>query len=696
MSEAPGPGPSDRALREELERLRLLANNVPVSFAYYEIEGMRCRLANRGYAGMFGFDERSVVGRSFGEIIGEKAAQEIQPRVDAMMADRRSISYEREMPGADGKPRHIDVHLLPHIADDGRLLGAFVLVADITRHRRSEIALRASEERLAKFMQASAEGIVFHRGGFITDVNPPLLALLDYTLDDMLGRRTLEFVAPEERDRVAAVIAAGSEITYDSLALHRSGEKIPVEFIVRTMEFADDRLRMTIVRDRRYRVEAEARIHHLAHHDGLTALPNRHAFNARVEALIRQAASGAPGFALLFIDLDNFKRVNDSLGHLVGDALLQVAARRIAGSLREHDLVARFGGDEFVVVLTGAPSPASVQEVAHKLLVGVGEAVEVLGTSISVTPSIGVAMFPQHGSTSDELIQHADTAMYHAKSRGRAQAQFFEPHMAQAAFAELALEGRLAQAIRDNEFELHFQPQVSIDGSRLVGVEALLAWQHPQRGLVAAGEFLPLAESRRLILPIGLWVLQEALRCARGWRGAGLLDVPVAVNLSTAQFQAPDFVETVERVLQQLGAAGSELELELTERMLMEDLPAVSATLLRLKGLGARVAIDDFGTGYSSLGHLRHLPIDRLKIDRSFVADLPHDASSAAIARAIIQMAESLGLGVVAEGIETEAQRAWLAAHGCREVQGWLTGRPMAAAAFEAWLRQPRGLPAAG
>jgi diguanylate cyclase (GGDEF)-like protein/PAS domain S-box-containing protein len=694
VSEAPASEPGDRALREELDRFRLLANNVPVSFAYYEIDGLRCRLANRGYAAMFGYDEHSVVGRSFAEIIGEKAALEIQPRIDAMQLHRRSVSYERELHDADGKRRWIDVNLLPHVTDDGRLLGAFVLVADITRYRQSEIALRASEERLAKFMQASAEGIVFHRGGFITDVNPPLLALLGYSLEEMMGRRTLEFVAPEERDRVAAVIAAGSEITYDSLALHRSGQTIPVEFIVRTMEFADDRLRMTIVRDRRYRVDTEARIHHLAHHDSLTSLPNRHAFNDRVDALIQQAAAGAPGFALLFIDLDNFKRVNDSLGHLVGDALLQVVARRIAGSLRAHDLVARFGGDEFVVVLTGAPPADAVQDVAQKLLAVVGEAVEVLGTSISVTPSIGVALFPQHGDSPDELIKHADTAMYHAKSRGRARAQFFEPHMAHAAYAELALEGRLAQAIRDREFVLHFQPQVDVHDGRLVGVEALIRWLHPQRGLVAPGEFLPVAEARRLILPIGEWVLQEALRNARAWRAAGLLDVPVAVNLSSTQFQAPGFVESVERVLQQQGADGSELELELTERMLMDDLPAVRATLERLKALGARVSVDDFGTGYSSLGHLRHLPIDRLKIDRSFVADLPHDASSAGIARAIIQMAASLGLGVVAEGIETEAQRAWVAAHGCREMQGWLSGRPMAAEAFEAWLRQPRGLPA--
>ena len=681
--------PDTVALHLELHRLRLLANNVPAAVAYYAAEDFTCRVANRAYAAMFGLTESSIIGLSFAQVIGAEAAQNIQPWVDKILQERCAASYERDLVAADGSTQWIDVHLIPHIDEADALAGAFVLISDITRHRRAERALRMSEERLAKFMHASAEGIVFHKGGFITDANPPLLSLLGYTLEEMLGRSTLEFVAPQEREHVAAVIAARAEITYDSLVIRRDGQHVPVEFIVRNMAHQDQQQRMTIVRDRRDRVEAQARIHHLAHHDALTGLPNRSAFNERVEVLMAQP--DAPAFALLFIDLDHFKRVNDSLGHQIGDSLLQVVAKRIAAVLRSGDLVARFGGDEFVVLLTGEPPAEAVREVAHKLLGAVGRSVEVLGGSISVTPSIGVAIYPRDGHTPAEIIKHADTAMYHAKSRGRAHCCFFEPFMAEAAVADLALEGRLAQAVREGEFVLHYQPQLSLREHSLVGYEALIRWQHPELGLVGPLEFLPVAEARRLMLPIGQWVLAEALRTNVQWRRAGLLQVPVAVNLSTVQLQSVGFVEAVLQSLAQAGAAGDHLEFELTERMLMDDmqggLQAVRATLDQLKAQGVRISVDDFGTGYTSLRYLKDLPIDRLKIDRSFVQDLPGNRGSVAIAKAIIQMAASMGLGVVAEGVETEAQRAWVAAQGCDDVQGFLTARPMAEADFEAWLR---------
>lgn len=676
-------------LRDEIAQFRLLCNNVPVAIAYYERLGMICRYANLAYSQMFGHTETSLVGLSVGQIIGDPAAAAIQPQVDQVIGQRRSTRYERELRDAQGRPRSIEVHLLPHLDSSGQANGAFVLISDITRHRQAEAAVRESEERLSKFLHASAEGIVFHKGGFITDVNPPLLAMLGYTLDEMMGRPTLDFVAPEHRRRVAEVIAAGPEISYDSAALHRDGTLIPVEFIVRTMVYQDQTLRMTIVRDIRDRIEAQARIRYLAHHDPLTGLPNRTAFDERAQALLAQAEAVGQGLALLFIDLDHFKRVNDSLGHSVGDMLLQTVAQRITATLRGADLVARFGGDEFVLLLAGNPRPEAVQEVAGKLLAAIGAPLVVEGVSISVTPTIGVALYPVHGATPAELIKHADTAMYQAKVSGRAHWRFFEPAMAQAAWAELEMESRLAQAVRDHEFVLHFQPQLRLTGpgqGSLCGIEALVRWQHPEQGLIGPDQFIPLAEARRLILPIGMWVLQEALRCAVGWHTSGLARVPVAVNLSTLQFQTPGFVETIERVLHEAGASGAMLELELTERMLMEDVPTVRAALMRLKDIGVGIAIDDFGTGYTSLRHLQHLPIERLKIDRSFVADLPHDDTSAAIAKAIIQMAHSLSMRVLAEGVENEAQRDWLQAQGCEEQQGFLAARPMPAAALQAWL----------
>ena len=485
-----------RALRDQIAQFTLLCNNVPAAIAYFERFGNTCCYANRGYAEMFGHTEVSIIGLKVAEVIGEEAAARIQPQVDRVLQERQGARYEREITDAAGTVRQLEVHLLPHLQSAAAGLapepvGAFVLISDITRHRQAETALRDSEERLAKFMHASAEGIVFHQDGFITDANPPLLALLGYTLPELLGRSTLDFVAPSQRQRVAEVIAAGSEISYDSALLHRDGHELQVEFIVRTMHFHGKRLRMTIVRDLRDREEVQQRMQHMALHDALTGLPNRIAFDMRAQGLLAQAQTRGEVLALMFIDLDHFKRVNDSLGHPVGDVLLQTVAARITHTLRAQDanpneghsargadLVARFGGDEFVLLLAGNPALAAVQAVAAKLLAEIGAPLEVEGALISVTPSIGVAMYPEHGRTPAELIKHADIAMYRAKQQGRAHCSFFEPAMAELARAELAMESRLAQAIRDGEFLLHFQPQLSLADGRLLGVEALVRWLH--------------------------------------------------------------------------------------------------------------------------------------------------------------------------------------------------------------------------
>jgi diguanylate cyclase (GGDEF)-like protein/PAS domain S-box-containing protein len=675
-----------RALRAELTQFRQVCNAVPVAIAYYERAGNVCRYANQGYAAMFAHDESSILGHTVAEVIGAEAAAFIQPQVDRVVRERVSVRYERSIAAPDGPPRSIEVHLLPHADDSGNAIGAFVLISDITRHRQAEAALRESEERLAKFMQATAEGIVFHKGGLITDANPPLLELVGHSLAELIGRPALDFVAPDMRPRVGEAMAAGRETRYDTAVLHKSGQRIPVEFIVRSMHVGGAAQRMTIVRDIRPRLEAEARIHHLAHHDELTGLPNRAAFIERAGALLEQARLAGHALALLFVDLDHFKRINDSLGHPVGDMLLQTVAGRITAALREADLVSRFGGDEFVLLLHGPAGEAAVAEVARKLLATIGEPLQVQGVSISVTPSIGVAMFPAHGDSAAELIKHADTAMYQAKARGRAGHEFFRREMAEAASTELALEGRLAQAVRDREFVLFFQPQVHAVSGELLGVEALLRWLHPQQGLIGPELFIPLAEARRLILPIGRWVLDTAVRHAARWHASGLARVPVAVNLSALEFQVEGFAADVERTIAAAGATGAMLELELTERMLMDDLPAVQATLRRLRASGIRITVDDFGTGYTSLKHLQHLPLDGLKLDRSFVGGLPADAASAAISGAVIQMGQGLGLQVLAEGVETTEQRAWLLERGCAAQQGLVHGEPMAAAAFEAWL----------
>ncbi len=702
---------SEAQALELAARIDLLAENVPALIAYYEADSFRCKYANSRYAETFGWDRNSVLGHTVAEVIGEAAALQIQPQVDTVLQQRRAAAYERQLPNADGSKRWIDVNLLPHLGDNGEPVGCFVLISDITRHRLAEQAMRESEERLSKFMQASAEGIVFHPDGIITDANPPLCELTGFALEEILGRRTLDFIAPDHVARAAAVTAAGQDTSYESVLIDHAGQRIPVEFTVRTMVRNNERMRMTIVRDLRDRDAAQARIHHLAHHDTLTGLPNRYAFMAHIDQLMlahakslvaspardtavaerpvgERAVPESSRLALLFIDLDHFKRVNDSLGHLVGDTMLRTVAARITATLRNTDVVARFGGDEFMVLMTGVGHTDDVEEVAQKLLLAIQAPVDVDGRPLTVTPSIGIALYPGDGGSPDDLIRHADTAMYLAKARGRAHYRFFDPSMASLAYAALVMEGELAHALERHEFELYFQPQVSADLSTLVGAEALIRWNHPTRGLLLPGEFLPVLEQQRLMLPIGQWVLRQAVRLAARWQAQGLSVGPVAVNLSTLQFHSADFVSSVEQVLLEEGATGALLELELTERMLMDDVAEVSARLREISALGICISVDDFGTGYSSLGHLKELPIDKVKIDRSFVHDLPANRDSAAISRAIIQMGQSLGLAVMAEGVETEAQAAFLASQGCDELQGLWVSPPLPVVPFEAWVRQ--------
>ena len=688
---------SEAEAREQARLFRLLADNVPVLIAYYRASDFQCQFANKAYARTFGTDERAVVGKTFAEVIGNDAAAQIEPRVQQMLHLQQPAAYERELAQPDGSTRFIDVNLLPHVGEGGDTVGCFVLISDITRHRLAERAVRESEERLAKFLHASAEGIVFHKDGVITDANPPLCALIGYTLEELRGRPALDFVAPDQVPRVTGVMQAGQEISYETAVVDKAGRRIAVEFIVRTMLRNGERLRMTIVRDIRDRQAAQARIHHLAHHDALTGLPNRMSFMEQLQQHMVAAEAEGTRLALLFIDLDHFKRVNDSLGHLVGDTLLRTVAARILASLRATDVVARFGGDEFMVLLHGGPSREQqrddVDEVARKLLAAIEVPVNAEGRPISVTPSIGVAFFPGDAGTPDELIKNADSAMYLAKSKGRANHQFFDRGIADSAYAALVLEGQLAHALERGEFELYFQPQQRLRDGVLVSCEALLRWNHPERGLLLPDQFIPVAERQRLMLAIGQWALTEAARCALRWDAQGLAVAPVAVNLSTVQFQSVGFVEAVAQVLADDGDAARAarlIELELTERMLMDDIGEVKHRLLRLKAMGLGISVDDFGTGYSSLGHLKELPIDKIKIDRSFVHDLPDNRDSAAITRAIVQLGLSLGMTVTAEGVETEAQRAFLLRQGCDQVQGLLIGPPMPLATFEDWARQRR------
>lgn len=425
---------------------------------------------------------------------------------------------------------------------------------------------------------------------------------------------------------------------------------------------------------------AEQKVQELARIDGLTGLPNRNMFLGELErAIARGRRKGTP-FAVYFIDLDRFKTINDTLGHDAGDALLRAMAQRLRATLRTSDLLARLGGDEFVVLVDGDADVPSLTVVAQKLLAAIGEPMVLHGHRFLVTGSIGVGLFPNDGDDAATLLKHADAAMYLAKEKGKNNVQFYTAELARQAAREFELESALRLALQNDELLLYFQPKIHVASHHMVGVEALLRWQHPTRGMVPPMDFIPLAEERGLIVPIGRWVIQAACRQIRDWRMAGLQAPAVAVNLSARQFTSDTLVDDIQAALAMHQVEPAELAVELTESVLMADPERASHVLHQLHQLGMRISIDDFGTGYSSLSYLKRFPARTVKIDRSFIAGLPGDRDDVAITEAVIAMAHSLGLNVVAEGVETAEQLDTLRRMRCDEAQGYLLGRPMPAA----------------
>ncbi len=432
---------------------------------------------------------------------------------------------------------------------------------------------------------------------------------------------------------------------------------------------------------------AEAHIQYLAHYDTLTGLPNRMQWISRAEQALAFARRHQMRLGVLFLDLDNFKTINDTLGHPTGDRLLSAVAARLSETLRDEDVLARIGGDEFVVLLPELARPDDAATVARKLIASLTAPFQIDGQDLTISTSVGIALYPGNGADVDTLLKHADTAMYGAKNEGRNDYRFFTPDMNSRAYTRLKLENALRRALERGELVLEYQPQWAMPEQRLIGVEALLRWNHPERGRVPPVEFIPLAEETGLIHSIGDWVLREACRQQAAWLADGLPPLTVAVNISALQFRKPGFLARVREIITRSGTAPGHLELELTESALMQPTREIEEQLASLRNMGVGLALDDFGTGYSSLSYLKRLPLTHLKIDRSFVCDLPGDAEDAAIAAATLSIARDLGLAVVAEGVETEAQRDFLLERQCRVMQGFLFARPLPADEITMLLR---------
>ncbi|HET8796315.1 MAG TPA: EAL domain-containing protein [Thermoanaerobaculia bacterium] len=443
---------------------------------------------------------------------------------------------------------------------------------------------------------------------------------------------------------------------------------------------------VALIRDITERKRVEQQIEYQAYHDALTGLANRRLFHEHLSLAVALAQRRGTLVAVLFLDLDHFKLVNDSLGHSVGDTLLRQVAERLRQALREGDTVARVGGDEFTIVLQELAQRDDAALVAEKVLRTIAEPMEVSGHRLYVTTSIGITLFPDDGEDAETLLKNADAAMYRAKAEGRNNYQMATPELSQSTHERMAVENGLHHALEAGELELLYQPQIDAGSMHVIGMEALLRWRHPQRGVILPESFIRVAEERGLILPIGEWVLRRACREARRFQDLGHPRFRVAVNISARQFRDPLLLSAVQDALAQAGLPAQSLELEITETVAMEDVDLTMTTLMQLRNLGISIAIDDFGTGHSSLSYLKRFPIDALKIDRSFVADLPDKFEDAAIVSSVVQLANGLGLRVVAEGVERRDQLDFLLDAGCREVQGYYFSYPVRAKDIEVLL----------
>ncbi|MGM0983012.1 MAG: bifunctional diguanylate cyclase/phosphodiesterase [Pseudomonadota bacterium] len=627
-------------------------------------------------------DPESLLQRHYSEVLPKAVARRFDQALVELQATGEPVETEYRVTLA-GVPRDFQAILSPLVEEGDGYSGILAVVREVTQFRATEAQLRIA-----------ATAFETHMGMVITDdqarilkVNDTFTHITGYSEAEVLGRNpSLLSSGRHDEDfyrHLWKCVNENGSWQGEIWNRRRSGEVYPEWLTISAVHDEAGKLTHYVATfsDITQHKAAEAEIHQLAFYDPLTGLPNRRLMLDRLEGALKDSYRSNQFGALLYLDLDNFKQVNDTLGYHAGDQLLQQIASQLGGSLRASDTLARLDGDEFAVLLHDLGRNTErvatlVERIAHKLLGTLRVPFSLAGSSVTMTGSIGITLYRDHATTLDEILQQADMALFQAKQAGRDTLRFFDPAMQAQIHARVRLEAGLRQALTNNEFLLYYQPQVDANRN-MIGVEALLRWQHPERGLVSPGEFIPLAEENRLIVPIGGWVLETACRQLAAWaENPATADLTVSVNVSPQQFHETDFVARVLATLELTGARPEKLKLEVTESLFVDDRDEARETMRLLREHGVTFSLDDFGTGYSSLSYLRRLPLDQLKIDQSFVHDLLQDEASAAIVASIIALSHSLQLDVIAEGVETEDQLAWLMAHGCRAFQGYLFGWP--------------------
>lgn len=566
-----------------------------------------------------------------------------------------------------------------------------MVIRDITQRKHQEAELRL----WAKVFEGSNEAIMILDAKLcIVLVNKTYEALMGFTAEEVVGVNAGQVGASQHphgffRNLIAVLTEHGSWLG-ELTSQRKNGETFPSWFSISRVLGSDGQVEnyIAIFTDISERKKSRERLNFLAHHDSLTELPNRTLLNDRLNMAIKAAKRRQEKLGLLFIDLDRFKNINDSLGHAAGDHILRQTAMRLKNVIRSDDTVARLGGDEFVVLVPRVRDERDLAEVAIKVRGALSAPYVLEDIPLHLSPSIGIAIYPEDGDSASMLIKNADAAMYLAKEKGRNNYQFYTPLLNSRTLDRLKLEYDLRVALDLGQFELHYQPQIDALTQQLYGAEALIRWRHPERGLVPPNDFIPLAEEIGLIVPIGGWVITEAARQITKWRAEGLSQMVVSVNISALQFHQVGFLGEVQAIMEAVGAVPHSLELELTESMLMSDMDVSIAVLQKFRDLGYRIAIDDFGTGFSCLNYLRRLPVNILKIDQSFIRDMQTDEASLAIVSYIIRLAQSLGMDTIAEGVETSTEMTLLLNEECHLMQGYHFSKALPPAQFDAWLAE--------
>jgi diguanylate cyclase (GGDEF)-like protein/PAS domain S-box-containing protein len=689
-------------LREQLVFIQQLIETVPQPIFFKHADG-RYLGVNKAWEAFFGIPREQFIGKSVFELYpnNQDLAKKHHAKDRELFDNPGSQSYEAAIVAADSRVHHTIYNKATFNRADGSVAGLIGTITDVTELKETEAALRRSEGRFRDLTELSSDWYWEQDANFRFTQMSSKIYEVSLDAGEHIGKTRWEMpllgVTPEQWEAHKSRLA--SHEPFQDFVYQRYDTNGNLRIISTSgRPIFDEQGDFTgyrgTGRDITEQKQVEEKIRHMAHHDALTGLPNRVLLHDRVSQAIAQAQRNREVLALLFIDLDRFKTVNDSLGHHVGDLLLKTVGQRLETCTRGSDTIARIGGDEFVVLLGDLDQPEDARHVALKVLDALAEPVTIDTHELRVTPSIGICAYPHDGADVETLMRNADTAMYHAKQMGRNNYQFFTQAMNDAAQERLLLENDLRHAVERGEFILHYQPQLDLKSGRIIGFEALVRWMHPQRGLVGPSQFVPAAEETGLIGQIGEWVLREACSQARAWHRAGHSELQVSVNCSAQQFQRESFVEAVGAVLRETGLPAQRLDLEITESVIIQHSEAVIARFQALDDMGVRISIDDFGTGYSSLSYLKRFAIHQLKIDQSFVRDISSDPDDAAIVSAIIAIAHSLGLQVVAEGLEAPEQLAFLRSLGCDVAQGYYFSKPVPAEEFgrllETWNPTPR------